>query len=129
MGMFDEFAPTPAVECPYCGTTLIGWQGKDGPCALFVWRQGLAAPLEQMIDDDCRLPADKMAKVRLPERFRFGHPTAGCRYCPVAGIGRTENGVWVETTLILLSDAPYCEQVDLNDGHEFSPHSWRRGEG
>jgi hypothetical protein len=123
MGMFDEYEPWPPVRCPYCDKKLDRWQGKDGPCALFIWRQGLAAPVGQ--HGDPSLPDERIADYRLPAEFGF-QLVAGCRFCPLYGVGRTENGVWISTTFILHSDAPFHEQVDLNSDHSFSPHSWTR---
>lgn len=70
MGMFDEFTPVPPLCCPACGKELHGWQGKDGENALMVWQQGVAAPIDQSIDDeDVKLEPEKLAVFRLPERF------------------------------------------------------------
>ena len=51
MGMFDEYIP-------------------DGPNGLMVWRQGVAAPIDQSIpDEDVRLEPEQLARFRLPEQF------------------------------------------------------------
>jgi hypothetical protein len=69
MGMFDSYIPVPDLPCPGCGKALREWQGKDGPCALFVWRQGTKSPVDQTADDDAKLPPDRLALWRLPSRF------------------------------------------------------------
>ena len=51
MGMFDWYVPDPPLKCPVCGTLLERWQGKDGPCALLVWKQGEAVPVAMRADD------------------------------------------------------------------------------
>jgi len=58
----------------------------------------------------------------LPEVFWFNPYGAGCRYCPTGGIGRSREGIWVSTTLVALSDAPFHEDVDLAMG----VHGWTR---
>jgi len=126
MGMFDLYEPYPVIGCPYCGTQLAEWQGKDGPCALFFWRQGMVAPLRHQVDEECRLPTSKMEQFRLPMKFRFYSRDIKCRFCPVYAVGQTKDQMWVSTTFFLLSDAPYHEMVDLNEDRSLSPHLWRR---
>ena len=128
MGMFDHYEPDPAVVCPYCGTELGDWQGKDGPCLLLVWRQGLAAPLGQAMDEESQLPNSGLQQFRLPVEFWFRFGDAKCRFCPVHVVGHTQNQIWATTTVIVPSDAPYHEVVDLNENRAFSPHLWRRTE-
>jgi hypothetical protein len=68
--MFDEYIPDPPLNCPACGKELQGWQGKDGPNALLVWKQGQAAPVDQAIEDGTiRLEPENLAAFRLPEEF------------------------------------------------------------
>ena len=71
MGMFDWYQPTDDVKCPACGNKLRTWQGKEGPRALFVWRQGLAAPIAQEVDADARLDDRARERFRLPSRFNI----------------------------------------------------------
>ena len=94
MGMFDYYEPKPAISCSACGHTPPAWQGKDGPCGSFVWRQGFAAPVRQEADEDCRLKPEKLAAKRLPKRFVFYPAEVNCRHCPSYAIGETEGGVW-----------------------------------
>ena len=54
MGMFDYYEPDPALACPVCRAPLAGWQGKDGPCALLVWRQGVASPVDQAVPEESK---------------------------------------------------------------------------
>jgi len=54
MGMLDWYRPVPDLACPVCGTPLREWQGKEGPCGLFVWQQGEIAPIDQVVDEECR---------------------------------------------------------------------------
>jgi hypothetical protein len=96
MGMFDLYKPAPAIGCPACGAPLRKWQGKDGPCALFVWAQGGVAPVDQPIDEDLRFPAEERATFRLPDTFRI---SASCPCGPrVEAEGRCEGGTWTHTS-------------------------------
>ena len=54
MGMFDWYEPSGALSCPVCSAELSEWQGKDGPCALFVWQQGFAVPVDQNVVENAR---------------------------------------------------------------------------
>ena len=103
MGMFDHYRPKPEIDCPACGASNLKWQGKDGPCALFVWEQGEPAPVEQLASDDCNLPLDRRTIWRLPTRFEI---YAQCR-CPtfLAAVGVTEQGVWRRTELLTPTNA------------------------
>src|ERR1043166_5990605 len=98
MGMFDYYRPKPDIRCSVCGATALDWQGKDGPCALFVWEQGQAAPVDQMASDDCKLPPERRAERRIPARFEF---YVQCR-CPtsITAVGMTEQGVWTRSELL-----------------------------
>jgi hypothetical protein len=103
MGMFDYYRPMPDIGCPICGATHLEWQGKDGPCALFVWEQGQSGPVEQMASDDCKISPEKRAEWRLPVRFEI---YAECQ-CPtsLAAVGVTEHGVWTRTELLSPTNA------------------------
>lgn len=98
MGMFDHYRPKPDIGCSVCGVSELEWQGKDGPCALFVWEQGHAAPVDQLVSEDCAILPQKRAKVRLPRRFEI---YAKCQ-CPtfLRAVGSTEHGVWMRTELL-----------------------------
>ena len=103
MGMFDHYRPRPNLACPVCGASDLDWQGKGGPCALFVWEQGQASPVGQGVDDECRIPAESMSEFRLPVRFEI---YAGCR-CPtfLEAVGFSERGVWSRTELMSPANA------------------------
>jgi hypothetical protein len=103
MGMFDHYRPTPQIACPICGASNLEWQGKSGPCALFIWEQGHAAPVDQIGSDDFKLPPEKRATWRLPERFEI---YAQCR-CPtfLTAVGFTIQGVWTQTEILTPKNA------------------------
>lgn len=97
MGMFDWFEPEPIVACPRCGEPVDGWQGKQGPCALLVWVQGVARPIAQRVDEDARLDDTQLATFTLPDEFEIygecpnGHETIlRCR---------CTDGIWTQATL------------------------------
>ena len=107
--MFDEYIPDPPLNCPACGKELEGWQGIDGPCALMVWRQGVAAPVKQQIaDEDVRLTAEDLDHFRLPEQFLiYTNCCGGDR-----GLGffveaecRTNQEIWMQADLITAETA------------------------
>ena len=100
MGMFDYYEPQPPIQCESCGRIVKEWQGKDGPNALFVWRQGFAAPVEQKVDEECKLSPQELAKWRLPPQFSIMPVGVNCRNCAREGIGRVENGVWTALEII-----------------------------
>lgn len=96
MGMFDWYRPVPAVVSPETEAELTGWQGKDGPCALLLWEQGKAAPVDQLVDDEVKLARERLDRFSLPERFEI-YTTEGDRWWVAEG--RAARGVWAETVL------------------------------
>ncbi|MBK8257874.1 MAG: hypothetical protein IPK82_35050 [Polyangiaceae bacterium] len=96
MGMFDWYEPQPTLMCRKCGAPLGRWQGKDGACALWVWRQGVVAPIDQEVDEECQAWLEVRTAERLPERFEI---YTTCDHCDqwVDATGFCERGVWVTT--------------------------------
>ena len=121
MGMFDWYEPTITPICPQCGAGLKGWQGKDGPCELLVWRQGERGPIDQRVDDKWRLSAEKLKCFRLPARFLIY--TSCPPHLLVHAICTATDGVWTETRLLepedvaaeLFSDVPNDKRAALRD--------------
>ena len=103
MGMFDYYQPVPELKCSVCDGVLTGWQGKDGPCALFVWQQGFAAPTDQNVRDKCRSSDSQIANARLPVEFYISSDDCGCSRF-VEAIGRTINGIWMTTELVTVGN-------------------------
>ncbi|MBX7194805.1 MAG: hypothetical protein K1X94_22310 [Sandaracinaceae bacterium] len=94
MGTFDWYEPVPAITCAQCGETLDHWQGKDGACNQWVWRQGEPAPVEHRVDPEW--VRDGSAE-RLPPRFEFH---ARCSKGHSAhGLGEAPTGVWTQTRM------------------------------
>lgn len=100
MGMFDEYIPDPPLPCPACDAVLDGWQGKDGPNALMVWRQGQAAPVDQAIEDEeIRLAPEQLAAFRLPEQFLIYTQCCGARRFFLEAACHAPGGIWSSTLL------------------------------
>ena len=99
MGLYDWYQPAGRLKCPRCGVRLHEWQGKGGPCGLFVWEQGEKHPIAQDIDDeDVRWPREEFKRFVLPEEFdiySFDCP----EHRPIDAKCRTEDGVWTETVI------------------------------
>jgi hypothetical protein len=99
--MFDYFQPVPPLVCPVCGITIKVWQGKDGPNALLVWRQGAGVPIEQRVDEDCRLPVEHLGAFTLPQSFEFYSFECGKHH--LVAVGRTEGGIWRTAEVVRVS--------------------------
>src|SRR5689334_4440239 len=93
MGMFDWYVPKPPVRCPHCSTALTGWQGKDGPCALFEWVQGQVSPSRQLVDDEGTISDAERSEVRLPDEFELYAPCNTCNGW-VEAYGSCEDAIW-----------------------------------
>lgn len=113
MGMFDYFVPNPPIECQFCGSPTIGWQGKHwGGSGLFVWEQGHISPVDQRVDDDCRLPPERLATRRL-EAALIPIYGGGCEACGklldyhVKADARS--GTWLHTVF----DPPALKSVEI----------------
>ena len=104
MGMLDSYLPDPPLNCPVCGAALSDWQGKDGDCGILVWRQGLAAPIEQAVPDEVRIADAERLALRLPPTFGIYSDHCGCPF-PVDAIGTCTDGVWVRSEVITAATA------------------------
>ena len=108
-GLFDWYEPTDAFACGHCGSPLR-WQGKDGPKALFVWRQGQAAPVDQRgVAPESKMDAEQRATYRLPTTFKL---LGICErhYHLTDATGRCRGEVWSEMDV-----APPRETPDLGE--------------
>ncbi len=99
MSMFDWYKPKEAYNCPKCGTELTEWQGKDGPCALLVWKQGICNPISQKVkDEEIQWSDEEMHKFTLPDSFLIY--SYDCpNHQPVEAQCTCLNGIWVDTVL------------------------------
>jgi len=108
--MFDWYQPSASFDCPNCGRPLSDWQGKDGPNALLVWREETAAPVDQRVDDDLRVPAARIAALRLPSEFVIY--TTCCGRFLIEAICETEFETWVRTRLAGPADVDRIHYAD-----------------
>jgi len=98
--MFDWYKPTDTYHCPKCGTKLTEWQGKDGPCALFVWKQGIRNPVDQKVEDEeLQWSDEKKSQFTLPGSFViYSYDCPG--HQPVEAECSCVDGVWSSTKII-----------------------------
>jgi hypothetical protein len=102
--MFDHYQPDPTLTCPVCAAPLSGWQGKDGPCGLFVWRQGAATPIDQDVAEEVRLEPAALASVRLPASFHIYARCCSQDYMVEASC-EAPGGLWSSTELVTAANA------------------------
>ena len=102
--MFDYYRPQPTIACPVCGAPISEWQGNDGPCGLFVWEQGSAAPIDQVASLDVRLDTASLQRVRLPPLFLIRARCCSPNFS-VEAVGRAHHGVWDTTTVTTAANA------------------------
>jgi hypothetical protein len=102
MGMFDWYKPRQNLECPICRFVLDEWQGKDGPNGLFVWREGEISPVDQPIDEECKISQGERRDFRLPEEFVIY--SYDCEQHRVLARCRTEDDVWTETLIVAVEN-------------------------
>src|SRR2546428_349732 len=96
MGMFDWYRPCGPVYCPVDGRILDEWQGKDGTCALFLWQEGESCPVDQIVDEECRLDPEDRKRFTLPKRFVIYSYDCPDHY-PIEADCFPEDSVWVRT--------------------------------
>ena len=78
MGLYDCFEPDPPVRCLKCKTGIIrGWQEKPCEPGLFLWKQGSASPVDQLVDEECKIDESKRDVRRLHQsddlEIYYGH--------------------------------------------------------
>jgi hypothetical protein len=112
--MFDYYRPQPAIACPVCGALLEEWQGHDGPCGLFVWVQGRAAPIDQVVSSDARLEPASLERIRLPTSFSIRASCCSPRFAVEARCLAPE-GVWHTTSIVTAATATQHEQETRAD--------------
>jgi hypothetical protein len=122
MGLFDTYRPAAEQRCPVCQTPLHMWQGKDGPCGLFVWAENMPAPVDQEAGEECNLEPHDRERVRLPSRFiiySYDCP----EHSPIEAECRAPEGAWTDT-IVLPYLARHQDRVDrlrvraLRDVHQ-----------
>jgi hypothetical protein len=102
MSMFDYYRPLGTMECPVCHASLQEWQGKDAQRVLYVWQQGVAAPVEQRCDEDCRGLPEVVRTDRLPVTFSIY--SYDCGRHRVTAVCKSVGEVWRETRISNVED-------------------------
>ena len=102
MGMFDYYNPVPSLRCPLCASEVTDWQGRGGPCALVVWRQGASSPVDQRVPDDVKAEQDVLEAMRLPAEFEI---YATCCGGMLFASCTAPSGTWSTTELETASNA------------------------
>jgi hypothetical protein len=104
MAMFDWYEPSGHLRCPECGTVLPEWQGTDGPCVLYVWKEGETKAADQRVDEDAKADPSVRAAERLPASFEIHSYDCGLHVVTAvcACVGET----W-DTTVITGVDPQY----------------------
>jgi hypothetical protein len=100
MGMSDYYVPARPLSCPVDGNLLTDWQGKQGPCFLLRWREGVAMPDYEGVgvDEEWHMPVERREKIRLPPTFAIY--SFDCEaHEPIIADCTTVDGVWVSTTI------------------------------
>lgn len=122
MGMFDYYEPAGRFACPVCGTPLPEeWQGKDGPCALFVFREGAVGAIEDRWYNEPALTSDELAEVKLPEVFIIYASSCDCPfpYSYIKLLCFSIDGVWTRSEMFTGSEA------DRRQRHEERRGDWK----
>jgi len=105
MSMFDWYQPKEKAASPECGATLTEWQGKDGPCYLYIWVEGVAYPTDQRASDDWKFPPELRLQDSLPPNFIIY--SYDCeRHNPIWAECQTIDEVWAVTRILPFRGAP-----------------------
>lgn len=98
MGMFDWYQPAGTFQCPVCGYIQREWQGKDGPCGLFMFHEGTAGAVAQWVDEEDRLPEKQISSQILPDEFFIKAHDCKCVY-PTRLRCIAQGGAWKSSEL------------------------------
>lgn len=114
MSLFDSYIPEPALRCPVCDFLLTNWQGKDGPCLLLTWQQGVKFPVahelpEESVDDSKSF----LESWSLPPRFEIYSDECRCGRL-IEAYGICEQGVWSRTEIV--THLNYCPDGTTSEG-------------
>ena len=99
--MFDYHEPVPVLVCPRCGAELREWQGKDGPSALFVWRQRERYPIDQRAGDS--IEPENRLRFQLPRRFTISTNCCSREFL-IDAVGEAPAGTWLTTAVVGIDD-------------------------
>ncbi|MEZ5300270.1 MAG: hypothetical protein R3F11_06325 [Verrucomicrobiales bacterium] len=134
MALFDYFEPDPPVRCLKCSAGVIwGWQEKPSKSGLFLWRQGIASPIDQLVDDECKIEEARRDAVRLSPNDGLQIYYGDCDRCgetfpyrlPLEITGDTWTGFFESETVRMAAEiesgwlqCPECRDAHyLEEGH------------
>ena len=98
MGMFDWYLPAGLICCPIDGYPLEEWQGKRGPCLLFLWQEGFKHPVDHLVDEEVRFRPHRWEEFVLPPTFEIYSYDCPIHQ-PVDAVCTTRDGVWISTEM------------------------------
>jgi len=103
MSLFDKYIPRTEQRCSVCGELLVEWQGFEGPCGLFVWKEGSLNPVGQNAGE-VNLDPEELLRKTLPVRFTIRCYDCNCSMSNTAKC-ETKGGVWNQTILVTATNA------------------------
>jgi hypothetical protein len=107
MGLYDTYCPNISYKCQNCASSIDGYQGKDGPNGLFLFKEGFDGAFDQTMDQEFKISKDKLAKIKLPNRFEIYTFCDKCNFMN-SFVGTAVNGKWVSTNRLCEDNAvPY----------------------
>jgi hypothetical protein len=90
MGMFDWYRPKPPLKCPVCGIELMEWQG-------------VPYPVDQPVEEECRLEENERKLFRLPDTFSIH--SYDCKRHKVTARCGVNDGTWIAAWVAEVKDA------------------------
>jgi hypothetical protein len=106
MSLFDWYQPADKLRCPVCDSPLSEWQGKDGPCGLFVWREGVKHPVDQLVGaEESRWSPEEWSQFTLPSTFTIR--SYDCpNHRPIVAVGEAPDEIWSSTVVKPFKEKP-----------------------
>ena len=101
--MFDTYITDQDITCPICDKNLKEWQGYDGPCGLFVWKENKVSPVDQRAGES-NISEAARSSFKLPKEFVIHSCECKCTIAAEANC-KTKNSKWVVTELVTSSNA------------------------
>lgn len=94
---FDFYEPVP--ELLINGLAIQDWRGRDNANALFLWRQGCAEPVDQLVDVEYKFDIELINSYRIQTKtFRISAKNPSGKGTLHATC-TVKNGKWIKTEL------------------------------
>ena len=97
------------IVCPGWHRELKEWQGTDGACGMFVWKQGTKKPIDQLVEPELRDLPWPDPKLQLPASFTITATECSCPYIAEA-TGYVVSGTWQTIELLTIANARQREE-------------------